>query len=81
MLMTSIIYPVAISWCWGGGWLGDVSPQGKGFHDFAGTGLVHMVGGVAAFWGALIIGPRHGFEKNKKDRKNVLEDQEAIAWI
>ena len=80
--MTGFIFPVVVGWSWGGGWLSDVEGSGgKGFHDFAGTGIVHMVGGVAGFIGAIVIGPRHGKEKNKKDRKNVLELQETRAWI
>lgn len=62
--MTGLIYPVIVGWCWGGGWLGDAEgANGKGFHDFAGTGIVHMAGGVSGFIGAAIIGPRHGNEK------------------
>ena len=81
-VMTGFIYPVVVGWCWGGGWLSDVEGSGgKGFHDFAGTGIVHMVGGVAGFIGAIVIGPRHGKEKHKKDRKNVLELKETQDWI
>ena len=65
VLMTSIIYPVIVGWCWGGGWLGDKSPSGKGFHDFAGSGIVHLLGGTAGFIGACIVGPRHGKERNR----------------
>lgn len=54
-LMTGLIYPVVVGWQWGGGWLAD-----QGFEDFAGSGVVHMTGGVAAFMGALIIGARRG---------------------
>lgn len=78
ILMTGFIYPIVVGWCWGGGWLGDASDQGKGFHDFAGTGIVHMVGGVAGFCGAAVIGPRHGKEKNSENRKKISEDQEFI---
>ena len=55
VVITALIYPIIVSWAWGGGWLSE-----QGFVDFAGSGLVHMVGGVAAFMGALIIGPRLG---------------------
>ncbi|MCE3543580.1 adenylate cyclase, partial [Escherichia coli] len=49
-------------WIWGGGWLADL-----GFHDFAGSTCVHMAGGVAAFVGAAILGPRIGkYDKNGK---------------
>ena len=54
------IYPVTGHWIWGGGWL-----SGMGFHDFAGSTAVHMVGGVCALAGAKILGPRIG--KYEKD--------------
>ena len=75
-LMTGIIYPIVVSWTWGSGWLGDGTDDSRGFHDFAGTGIVHMVGGVAGFCGALVIGPRHGKEKNPRNRKDVTQTQE-----
>ena len=50
-----IIYPISGHWIWGGGWLAEM-----GFHDFAGSTAVHMVGGVAALIGAKMIGPRIG---------------------
>lgn len=49
------IYPVTGHWIWGGGWLAEI-----GFHDFAGSTAVHMVGGVCALVGAKIVGPRLG---------------------
>ena len=80
-LMTGFIYPVVVGWCWGGGWLGDASKEGKGFHDFSGSGIVHIVGGTAGFIGAAVLGPRHGKEKNAANRKDVLEDPNTIKWI
>lgn len=50
-----LIYPVSGHWIWGGGWLSEL-----GFHDFAGSTAVHMVGGVCAMIGAAILGPRIG---------------------
>ncbi|MDD6061970.1 MAG: ammonium transporter [Oscillospiraceae bacterium] len=57
-----IIYPISGHWIWGGGWLSEL-----GFHDFAGSTAVHMVGGVCALIGAAILGPRIG--KYGKDGK------------
>ncbi len=57
-----IIYPISGHWIWGGGWLSEL-----GFHDFAGSTAVHMVGGVCAMIGAAILGPRIGkYDKNGK---------------
>lgn len=53
--LTAIIYPITGSWQWGGGWLAE-----KGFYDFAGSTLVHSVGGWAALTGAIILGARKG---------------------
>ena len=60
-----IIYPIAGHWVWGGGWLAQLSIGGAGFVDFAGSTLVHSVGGWAALVGAKLLGPRIG--KFKKD--------------
>ncbi|MDP3459358.1 MAG: ammonium transporter [Hyphomonas sp.] len=56
VVLTAVIYPIVVSWEWGGGYLDTV----HGFSDFAGSTLVHSVGGWAALAGALIIGPRLG---------------------
>lgn len=54
-LIVTFAYPIAGSWKWGGGWLNDL-----GFHDFAGSTLVHAVGGAAALVAAWVLGPRIG---------------------
>ena len=54
-VMTSFIYPVVVAWTWGGGFLGKL-----GFTDFAGSGIVHLVGGTAGMVGATIAGARMG---------------------
>jgi Amt family ammonium transporter len=65
-IIGAIIYPVYGHWVWGGGWLGSLSILGTtGVKDFAGSGVVHMVGGLAALIGAAMVGPRIG--KFKKD--------------
>ncbi len=56
-VITALIYPVVVHWLWGGGWLNDVGP---GMVDFAGSTIVHSVGGWAALMGAIILGPRLG---------------------
>ena len=59
-----LIYPISGHWIWGGGWLSQM-----GFHDFAGSTAVHMVGGVCALIGAKILGPRIGkYDKDGKPR-------------
>lgn len=60
--ISGIIYPITGHWIWGGGWLSSL-----GFHDFAGSTAVHMVGGICALVGAIILGPRIG--KYDKDGK------------
>lgn len=63
-VISLLIYPISGHWIWGGGWLSQL-----GFHDFAGSTAVHMVGGTAAFVGALILGPRIGkYDKNGKPK-------------
>lgn len=60
--ISAVIYPVVGHWIWGGGWL-----AGLGFHDFAGSTVVHSVGGWSALVGAMILGPRIGkYGKNGK---------------
>jgi Amt family ammonium transporter len=54
VFISAFIYPVVVHWQWGGGWLAQM---GTPFHDFAGSTLVHMTGGVAALMGAMILGP------------------------
>ncbi len=61
-IISLVIYPISGHWIWGGGWLAEL-----GFHDFAGSTAVHMVGGIAALVGAKILGPRLG--KYGKDGK------------
>ena len=59
----AIYYPLFAAWTWGGGWLAkswDTMSLGAGYVDFAGSGVVHTVGGVAALAGAIVLGPRIG---------------------
>ena len=54
-VISLLVYPIEGHWTWGGGWLADL-----GFHDFAGSAIVHSVGGVLALIGAIALGPRIG---------------------
>ena len=61
-VISALIYPIEAHWIWGGGWLAQL-----GFHDFAGSCAIHMVGGISALVGAKILGPRIGkFTTDKK---------------
>jgi Amt family ammonium transporter len=63
-VISALIYPIEAHWIWGGGWLAQL-----GFHDFAGSCAIHMVGGVSALIGAKILGPRIGkFSKDKSGK-------------
>ncbi|MGA7757472.1 MAG: ammonium transporter [Ilumatobacteraceae bacterium] len=59
-IMCAFIYPVVVHWTWGGGLIADIQIGDAVFSDFAGSGIVHMTGGIAAFMGALFLGPRIG---------------------
>jgi len=70
--MSMFVYPLFANWVWGAGWLSQLGANfglGHGHVDFAGSSVVHMVGGVAALAGALVLGPRIG--KYTKDGKSV----------
>lgn len=63
-VISALIYPIEAHWIWGGGWLAQL-----GFHDFAGSCAIHMVGGISALIGAAILGPRIGkFTKDKSGK-------------
>ena len=63
-VISAIIYPVEAHWTWGGGWLSQI-----GFHDFAGSNCIHMVGGISALIGAAFLGARIGKFERDKDGK------------
>jgi Amt family ammonium transporter len=68
-IMCAFIYPVIVHWTWGGGLIADIQIGDAVFSDFAGSGIVHMTGGIAAFMGALFLGPRIGkYDANGKPR-------------
>ncbi len=63
-IISALIYPIEAHWIWGGGWLAQM-----GFHDFAGSCAIHMVGGISALIGAKLLGPRIGKFVKDKDGK------------
>ena len=60
VFMTAIIYPVVVHWSWGAGLIADINIGDARYSDFAGSGVVHLTGGVAALMGAWLLGPRIG---------------------
>ena len=70
-VISAVIYPVEAHWTWGGGWLAKL-----GFHDFAGSNCIHMVGGICALIGAAMVGPRIG--KFKRDKAGKVTKVNAF---
>ena len=70
-VISLVVYPIEAHWIWGGGWLSQL-----GFHDYAGSCAIHMVGGVAALVGAIFLGPRIG--KYVKDKAGKVVKVNAI---
>ena len=70
-VISLIVYPIEAHWIWGGGWLSQI-----GFHDYAGSCAIHMVGGIAALVGAIFVGPRIG--KYVKDKTGKVVKVNAI---
>ncbi|MCD8157236.1 MAG: ammonium transporter [Clostridiales bacterium] len=70
-VISGLIYPIEAHWIWGGGWLAQL-----GFHDFAGSCAIHMVGGICALIGAWMLGPRIG--KFTKDKSGKITKVNAI---
>ena len=75
-IYVAFVYPLVGSWTWGGGWLAD-----KNFHDFAGSTLVHSVGGWAALVGAYTLGPRLGKYSRNGKIKPILGHNMPLATI
>ena len=71
IFMTGFIYPVIEAWVWSEGWLFQM-----GFQDFAGSGVVHLTGGISGLVGTKVIGSRYGrFDETVQERKSVDEDR------
>jgi ammonium transporter, Amt family len=82
VLMGAFTYPLFANWAWGGGWLSQLGVNaglGKGYCDFAGSGVVHAVGGLTALAVALIVGPRVGkFNRDGSSNAIIGHDISAV---
>ena len=65
-IVAGFVYPIILAWTWGQGWLFDA-----GFKDFAGSGVVHLVGGTVALWGAIVVGERRSKVRAREGVSNV----------
>lgn len=83
VLMGAFTYPLFANWAWGGGWLAQLGVNlglGKGYCDFAGSGVVHSVGGITALACALIVGPRVG-KFNRDGSANAIIGHDISAVL
>jgi len=83
VLMGAFTYPLFANWAWGGGWLAQLGTNlglGKGYADFAGSGVVHAVGGLTALACALIVGPRIG-KYNRDGSPNAIIGHDISAVL
>src|SRR5579885_2922685 len=80
--VSTLVYPVFGNWAWGGGWLSQLGAigLGKGYIDFAGSGVVHAVGGWCALAGAIVLGPRLG-KYNKDGTSNTIPGHNMVLAL
>ncbi|MEO7652561.1 MAG: ammonium transporter [Bryobacteraceae bacterium] len=79
----AFIYPLFANWAWGGGWLANLGANfglGKGYADFAGSGVVHSVGGISALALALIVGPRIG-KYTREGKSNAIVGHDIVIVL
>ncbi len=78
-VISAVIYPIEAHWIWGGGWLSQI-----GFHDFAGSCAIHMVGGISALIGAKILGARRSsahVSANLREIKTARSSRSALSRV
>jgi Amt family ammonium transporter len=83
VVLGAITYPLFANWAWGGGWLSKLGSNfglGAGYADFAGSGVVHSVGGLTALAGALIVGPRIG-KYNRDGSSNAIPGHDLMIVL
>ncbi|HEX9131514.1 MAG TPA: ammonium transporter [Ktedonobacteraceae bacterium] len=81
--VSTLVYPVFANWAWGGGWLSQLGAVGlgKGYIDFAGSGVVHAVGGWCALAGAIVLGPRLGKYNRDKSANTIPGHNMVLALL
>ena len=82
-VLGGFIYPIYANWAWGGGWLANLGTNfglGKGYCDFAGSGVVHAVGGLSALAMALVVGPRIG-KYTRQGKSNALVGHDMVIVL
>src|SRR5436190_840110 len=82
-IMGAFTYPLFANWAWGGGWLANLGANfglGKGYADFAGSGVVHAVGGLTALAMGILIGPRIG-KFDRKGKPNVIQGHDIVLVL
>ncbi len=85
LVISAVVYPIEAHWVWGGGWLSGALFGTEGYFgnvayiDFAGSSLIHMVGGISSFIGALILGPRWGKYLDKSGKPTL--DRKKVAFV
>jgi Amt family ammonium transporter len=83
VVLGAVTYPLFANWAWGGGWLSKLGANfglGAGYADFAGSGVVHSVGGLTALAGALIVGPRIG-KYNRDGSANAIPGHDLVIVL
>jgi Amt family ammonium transporter len=82
LFVSTLVYPVFGNWAWGGGWLSQLGNVGlgKGYIDFAGSGVVHAVGGWCALAGAIVLGPRLG-KYNRDGSANTIPGHNMVLAL
>jgi ammonium transporter, Amt family len=82
-VLGAFTYPIFANWCWGGGWLANLGANfglGHGYADFAGSGVVHSVGGLSALALAIIVGPRIG-KFNRDGKANAIPGHDLVIVL
>jgi len=83
LFVSALLYPMYAAWAWGGGWLSQLGQigLGSGYADFAGSGVVHSVGGWCALAGAIVIGPRIGKYNKDGSANQILGHNQILAIL